>query len=254
MTMETDGGTRAGEIAAALSRIRIVLVGVQHPGNIGAAARAMLTMGLTDLRLVAPRQLPDEQSVAMASSAAHVLERARVHVDIAEAVADCTRVYATTARRRDLSVPFTSPRRFAEDVAARAVPGPIALLFGPERVGLTNQQLGYCHEAIEIPANPEFSSLNLAASVQVLSYELRQAALALRPAPAERHRPAPQAGMELFYEHLNRVLIRIGFMAADNPRRLPLRLRRLYSRAAPDDDELSILRGILTCVERKLDA
>lgn len=233
-----------------LARVRMVLVGTQHPGNIGAAARAMWTMGLRDLRLVAPRHLPNAQSAAMASGAAHILETVRVHPAIVDAVADCTRVYATTARRRDLSVPFATPRAFAESFAGQRFAGPIAVLFGPERIGLSNQELGHCQEAIEIPANPVYSSLNLAASVQVLAYELRQALLGDHPIAADFHAPAPQDAMEHFYGHLERTLVRTRFLDPEQPGRLMLKLRRLFARAAPDDNELNILRGILTSVEQ----
>lgn len=253
--MEADTDPTAAQAAAVdaqLARVRIVLVGAQHTGNIGAAARAMLTMGLSDLRLVAPRHLPDEQANAMASGAAHILESARVHPQLADAVSDCTRVYATTARRRDLSVPFTTPRGFAETTMRQTYDGPIALLFGPERMGLTNEDLGYCHEAIEIPANPRYSSLNLAASVQVLAYELRQAALAGLPRSDDAHVPVSHEAMERFYEHLERVITETRFLKPDNPGRIMLKMRRVFARAAPDENEMNILRGILTSVQHRI--
>jgi TrmH family RNA methyltransferase len=231
-----------------LSRIRIVLVSTQHPGNIGAVARAMLTMGLKRLVLVRPRQFPHEQTWAMASGAVQVLDDAVVYDDLGTALAGCTRVYATTARRRGLAVAFTTPRAMAETLASGACGGDIAVVFGAERTGLTNEELALCHEAVCIAANPDYSALNIAAAVQVVAYELRQAALqtaAMRPA----HVPAPHEALEHFYGHLERTLIATGFLDPSNPRLLMRRLRRLFARAAPDSNEVNILRGILTSVE-----
>jgi RNA methyltransferase, TrmH family, group 1 len=225
-------------------RVRVVLVGAQHPGNIGAAARAMKTMGLRELVLVAPRRFPDPQAAAMASGAEDLLERARVCATLDEALAGCTHVAATTARQRYLSLPLFTPREWVARHASGAVGGHIALMFGRERVGLTNEEVDRCQELISIPADPEYSSLNLSQAVQVLAYEIR----ASQPAGlvVEAHEPVDAAEMERFYQHLEQTLVDLRFLNPDNPRLLMRRLRRLFARAAPDANEMNILRGMLT--------
>ena len=233
-----------------LSRIRIVLVRPQHPGNIGAAARAMKTMGLTDLALVEPEKFPHAQADAMATDAKDVLQSARVFPDFDSAVADCARVAGASARlrapRHNTSTPHDWAARMARDVNGR-----IALVFGSERIGLTNEEMDRCDELVTIPANPEFSSLNIAAAVQVLAYELRMAAVAESKSVPERE-PVAHAEMEKFYAHLERVMQRSGFLDPQHPKRLMPRMRRLFGRAAPDENEMNILRGVLAQVERKL--
>jgi TrmH family RNA methyltransferase len=230
-----------------LSRVRIVLVESQHPGNIGAAARAMKTMGLADLALVRPEKFPHAEATDMAVGAADLLESARVHPALAEAVADCGLVVGTSARLRSLPHNTRTPRELATRLA-REVGGRVALVFGPERVGLSNEDLELCHELVSIPANPEFRVLNLAAAVQILSYELRMAADETL-AGAPEHVPVDQREMELFYAHLERVLVYLKFLNPRHPRQLMRRLRRLYGRAAPDENEMNILRGILAATE-----
>jgi len=231
--------------------VRIVLVGTQHPGNIGAAARAMKNMGLAELALVAPRAFPHHEATAMASNADDLLDRAQVYATLAEAVADCAHVVATSARPRSISVPVMTPRVWAGRMAAGALGGRVALLFGRERTGLTNQELELAQEIVVIPTGGEYSSLNLAAAVQILTYELCAAAGGAIP-PGEPHLPVDSAEMERFYSHLERVLVATRFLDPSNPRLLMRRLRRLFSRAAPDANEASILRGILTSVEERL--
>jgi TrmH family RNA methyltransferase len=235
---------------AFLARIRVVLVESQHPGNVGAAARAMKNMGLRQLVLVKPRRFPDPEASAMASFAADLLDGARIVDRLAEATADCSRVVATTARPRWISAPVSSPRDWAARVAGEGVSGDIALLFGRERTGLTNRELEFAQEIVVIPT-ADYSSLNLAAAVQVMSYELRMAAGG-SVAAAQARQPARQEALEHYYQHLERVLIRTGFLDPANPRFLMRRLRRLYARAEPDDNELNILRGTLTAVEDTL--
>jgi TrmH family RNA methyltransferase len=230
-----------------LSRIRIVLVEPQHPGNIGAAARAMKTMGLADLALVRPRRFPQAEAAAMAVGAADVLDAASVHPDLAHAVAECSRVVGSSARLRSLPHNTRTPRELAAHLR-RKVGGRIALVFGPERVGLSNEDLEQCHELVSIPANPQFRVLNLAAAVQILCYELRLAEDA-RLAGAPTHEPVDQRQMELFFGHLERVLVELRFLNPRHPRQLMRRLRRLYARAAPDQNEMNILRGILAATE-----
>lgn len=230
-----------------LSRIRVVLVGTQHPGNIGAAARAMKTMGLRELALVTPAAFPDPRAEAMAVGAADLLAQARVCASLDEALADCAFVAATTARPRHISALSYTPRDWAQRLAAGENAGRIALLFGRERTGLTNQEIERAQELVAIPTAQAYTSLNLAAAVQIVGYELLLAAgAAAQELPT--HEPVGHAEMERFYVHLEQVLIRTRFLDPANPRLLMRRLRRLYGRAAPDANEMNILRGILTSV------
>jgi len=232
-----------------LSHIRIVLVRPQHPGNIGAAARALKNMGLTHLTLVAPRAFPADEALARAAGADDILARAQVVADVREAVADCVLVLATSARSRTIAWPSMAPKDAAAALAAAAVSGPVALLFGAERTGLTNEELDFAHALVQIPVDPLFSSLNLAAAVQILCYEIRLSMGALEGSSG-RHKPAPQEPFNQFMGHLERVMIDIGFLDEKNPRKLMRRLTRLFRRAQPDATELNILRGILSAVER----
>ena len=231
-----------------LNRVRIVLVEPQHPGNIGAAARAMKTMGLAELALVKPDKFPHKEATDMAVGAADLLERAHVFDDLRTAVADCY-VVGSSARLRSVPLKTTTPRELAPRLASE-VAGKIAILFGPERVGLSNADFDLCHELVSVPANPEFRVLNLAAAVQIVCYELRLAESAELKGAPERA-PVDVREMELFYEHLERVLVEIKFLNPKHPRQLMRRLRRVYARAAPDENEMNILRGILAAIEGK---
>ena len=234
-------------------RIRIVLVGTTHPGNIGAVARAMKNMGLAELVLVEPRHFPHEDATARASGAIDVLENAVVADTLADAVSDCVFVVGASARSRAINWPCYEPREGAAKLVERQSQGPVAAVFGPEKYGLTNAHLDLCNALLTIPSNPEFSSLNLAMAVQVLTYELRLASdEAAQPRPLyEPDAPlATSAELEHFYAHLEQVLRDVHFLDPDNPRHLMRRLRRLFVRAAPDQNEVNILRGILTAVER----
>ncbi|SFF54488.1 tRNA/rRNA methyltransferase [Fontimonas thermophila] len=238
-----------------LSRMRIVLVSTQHPGNIGASARAMLTMGLTDLALVKPDRYPHPQARATAAHALSVLERARVVERLQDAVADCGWIVGLSARPRHLGDEPLRPWQAAERAMALAPEAPVAFVFGCERTGLTNEEIDQCHATALIPANPHYSSLNLAQAVQVMAYELRRAAHPESPAVAAKKRhpwyaPPSAEEMEHFYAHLERVLLSTGFLDPGNPRMLMRRLRTFFNRASPDRNELNILRGILTSVEK----
>lgn len=226
-------------------------MGTQHPGNIGSAARAMKNMGLSDLALVAPRRFPHAEADAMASNATDLLAAATVFDTLPEALADCARVVATSSRPRTISVPVTSPRELAMRQASGAFGGKLAIVFGRERNGLTNQELEHAQELLAIPTSAEYPSLNLAAAVQIVCYELCACA-GTTTAGGEPHEPVSQEDMERFFEHLERVVIATRFLNPDNPRFLMRRLRRLYGRAAPDANEMNILRGILTSVEESL--
>jgi tRNA (cytidine32/uridine32-2'-O)-methyltransferase len=237
---------------------RIVLVGTQHPGNIGSAARAMKTMGLEDLALVAPERFPDPQAYALAAGAAELIERARVYPSLAEAVADCRTVIATTARQRTVPMPEYTPREGALRLREAQALGPTALVFGRERTGLENAELQLCHAAICVPANPEYSSLNLAAAVQILAYEWRLAGLeALPPTTPESDPealPATHGELESFFAHLGGLLDEIDFHKGKDPAIVTQRLRRLFLRAQPDSRELRILRGMFSDTQRILRA
>jgi TrmH family RNA methyltransferase len=228
-------------------RVRIVLIEPSHPGNIGSVARAMKNMALRDLVLVRPRSFPHAEANALAAGADDILEGARIVETLTEAIADAQFIAATTSRPRSHYWEFTTPR----DVAARieALPGEnlAVLLFGSERYGLATKDLDHCNVLVRIPANPEYCSLNLAMSVQLLAYELFLA----REQPQSRVQlelPLAASGdVEHFYEHLRRVLAEIAF--EDRTGHLMERLRRLFNRAQLDRNELNILRGILSAVQ-----
>jgi tRNA (cytidine32/uridine32-2'-O)-methyltransferase len=232
--------------------IRIVLVGTTHPGNIGAVARAMKNMGLSDLALVNPRSFPHEDATARASGATDVLDAAKVVTTLKDALTDCVYVAGASARSRALSWPSMGPRDCAERMLLEGRNGKVAAVFGPEKTGLDNDDLGLCHTLLSIPTNPDFSSLNLAMAVQILTYELRMASN-LDPGPVFESDVAPATGeeMENFYTHLEKVFLDIGFLNPDNPRFLMRRMRRLFIRARPDKNEANILRGFLTAIDRK---
>jgi len=233
-----------------LNRIRIVLVETTHPGNIGAAARAMKTMGITDLRLVRPHRFPDYEAEARASGAEDVLAAARVVDSLDDAVNDCVRVVGASARPRKRAWPELGPRNCGAVMLDAAIDGPVALVFGRERTGLTNTELDRCTEVVIIPANPDYSSLNLGAAVQVLSYEMRMAALATSVPPVREAEapPATHEELERFFRHLEAVLDASKFLDRRSPEQLMRRLRRLYGRTALDRNEVQILRGILTAL------
>lgn len=233
-----------------LPRIRVVLMETTHPGNIGGAARAMKTMGLTDLRLVNPARFPDDEALARASGADDVLAAARVVDSLQAAVAGCVRVIGTSARLRRLAWPELDPRACGETLVAGAAAGPVALVFGRERTGLTNAELDRCTDVVTIPANPGYSSLNLAAAVQVLSYEIRMAALGehVREVATAESPPATHEELERLYSHLEAALDARDFLARHNPAHLMRRFRRLFGRAHLDRNEVQILRGMLTAL------
>ncbi len=234
--------------------VRFVLCETSHPGNIGAAARAIKTMGFSELVLVDPQDFPSPEADARASGAVDVLANARVVDSLEEAVADCRVVFGSSARRRKLRWPELNPRECAEQALATAQTGPVAIVFGTERSGLTNEQMDLCNALVYIPANPEYSSLNLASAVQLIAYELHFALGDFQPPQEPEFPSATGNDMELFYEHLTRVMVGTGFMNPDNPRQLERKLRRLFNRANPDVNELGILRGVLAAAEKSIAA
>lgn len=246
----TETATSAMSILS--ENIRIVLVNTSHPGNIGAAARAMKNMGLSRLVLVQPEEFPSGVAVGRAASALDILEQATVVDSLQEALADCRLVIGASARSRSIPWPMVDPRECGQRLIEEHRLGQVALVFGREDSGLYNEELQLCHQHVQIPSNPDYSSLNLAAAVMVLCYEIFQAA---REPVAEDSQwdqeLATVAQVEHFYEHLERVLVRIDFHDPDNPRQLMQRLRRLFGRVRLDVMEMNILRGILTEIENR---
>jgi len=233
-----------------LQRIRIVLVRTTHPGNIGAAARAMFTMGLTRLTLVAPKYRPDHvEAVALAAGAAPVLERARCVATLDDALEGAALTIGLSARRREFVGRALGVRQAAIEAIASAEHGDVAIVFGTEMSGLTNDELARCAIAVTIPANPDYASLNLAAAVQVAAYELRIAATDASGWSAPRYPPATYDETEGLYRHAQRTLTSLAFLNPAMPKRLLPRLRRLFGRAVLEHEEVNILRGILARID-----
>lgn len=239
-----------------LNQIKIVLVKPSHPGNMGATARAMKNMGLSDLALVSPKDYPNVQATALASGADDVLQAAWAGDSLDEALEGCQVIYATTARHRKLEWPSCDVRTAARDICARQLePGKkIAILFGCERAGLDNETLVRAQSYIYIPTNPVYSSLNLAQAVQLISYELKMAhdeLLEPKPQTEPQETRASYEKVEGFYTHLEAMLTHIYFLDPKQPKMLMGRLRRLFNRAEPSETELHILRGICKSVLSK---
>ncbi|MCC5864755.1 MAG: RNA methyltransferase [Wenzhouxiangella sp.] len=233
----------------ALANIRIVLVGTSHPGNIGSAARAMKVMGLDRLYLVAPEApFPSSRATALATSGDDILERAIVVEELLDAIAGCGLVLGTTARLRSLPLPVLDPRAAATRSLAEASSHEIAIVFGREKSGLSNDETRLCHYLVNIPTSKEYHSLNLAQAVQVVTYELHMAALSALPGEIDPPdwQPQPPERMEVYFQRLEQSLLAIGFLNPEQPKRLMQRLRRLYQRARPDENELNILNGIVS--------
>lgn len=235
-----------------LSRIRIVLVGTTHPGNIGAVARAMLNMALTRLYLVRPKYFPHEDASARAAGADALLDTAVVSDTLADAVANCTLVIGASVRVRSIELPPLDPPACAAHALAHSDAGEVALVFGPEHSGLSNADLDLCQRRVVIASNPAFPSLNLAAAVQVLAYELYRHAIGSPVQPQPLNPPASHAQLERLFEHLEQVLEQLQFLRLSNPQRGMRRLRALVNRATPDENEVQILRGILSATEHAL--
>jgi len=230
--------------------VRIVLVEPSHPGNIGGVARAMKNMGFANLVLVKPRRFPDEEATWRAASAADILDHARVVSTVEDAIADCHFVVGTSARERRIPWPILDSRRAAVQIRSEGSRGQVALLFGREDRGLTNEELKLCDLHVNVPTDEAYRSLNLAMAVQILCYELRMQTLYdSLPEQADEEWDAPFAtkeAMQRFYEHLEQTLIDIEFLDPGAPRQLMTRLQRLYNRMRIDEMELNILRGMLT--------
>ena len=233
-----------------LKNIRVVLCEPAHPGNIGAAARALKTMGLCDLRLVAPERFPDPQADWLASGATDVLRESRVCASLDEALAGSALTVACTARPRRIAVPMVSARDAAARLVQVARAQPATLVFGNETYGLTEAEVSRCQLLATIPSDPAYSSLNLAAAVQVFTYELRLAALGGTASRGKSRALATHEEIERFHEHLQRALVEQGFLNPDHPKKLVARLRRLFNRAQLEKEEVTILRGIIKTLVR----
>ena len=240
-----------------LNRVRIVLVGTTLTRNIGAAARAMKVMGLRRLYLVQPKNLPDEDAFALAAGADDVLQQAIVCDDLASAIGDCSLVLGTSARRRDIVITEYSPAAAAVKALAMAAASEVALVFGAERTGLDNRELSLCQGRVQIPTDSDYGSLNLASAVQLIAYEIRLAAIAIGDSAAQQardvapitqdiHVPATAIEFDRLMQHYSEFLKQINFYSTKNPEKLMTRLRRIFQRAAPDQREIQILRGILS--------
>jgi len=255
--------------------VRIVLINPSHPGNIGAAARAMKTMCLQYLYLVEPRVFPHADATARAAGADDILAHAKVCKTLDEALGDCEIIIGASARKRSISCPVLSPEECAKQLELENKTHNIAIMFGREHSGLTNKEVDRCHNLIHIPTNGGFSSLNLAAAVQIVAYELLKAKMAFKDVLSaneslindisthetthekpetqdQRTKPATVEEMELFYAHLEQTLIKTEFIDPEAPRHIMRRLRRLFNRAHPEVVEVNILRGILTAIQEKL--
>lgn len=237
-----------------LSNIRIVLVQTYHPGNIGASARAMKTMGLSDLVLVNPRCFPDPEATQLAAGAEELLDSARVVGSLTEAVADCVQIVGASARLRSLPLPhYDEPEAMGRELVDTAITDPVALVFGRERFGLTNDEIRCCTHQVSIPANPDYGILNLSQAVQVLAYETYKA-WRLQPEsehhdalPAEARQPTREQ-LDHFYDHLSRVMQISGFLTQPHAN-TEAQLQALFARALPSRKELSLLRGLLRSLE-----
>jgi tRNA (cytidine32/uridine32-2'-O)-methyltransferase len=233
-----------------LSNIRIVLIGTTHPGNIGAVARAMKNMCLSRLYLVQPKEYPCAEATSRASGAHDLLAEAQVCADLDEALTGCRMVVGASARLRSVEWPQLEPRECADRLLAEAAEGEVALIFGRESSGLSNEELDRCHYLVHIPANEAYSSLNLSQAVQVLAYEIYRTSLqGHKTEPGERPDLATAEMLEGLFRHLDRTMLDIGFSDPRQSDKLNRRLRRLFLRARPDRDELNILRGILSAAQ-----
>jgi tRNA/rRNA methyltransferase len=248
-----DRTAAPGQSAPSLAALRVVLIRTSHPGNIGATARAMLTMGLTRLALVAPRRFPDPEAEAMASGATSVLDNAVVTESLDEALAGTALTIGLTARPREFAGRVLDVRAAAAEAIARTADGDIAIVFGTEMSGLTNEELARCTIVATIPSNPVYGSLNLAAAVQVMAYELRVAAGQGEVWRAQRFTPATDDEIEGVHRHAEATLARAQFLDVARPRRLMARLRRLFARAGLEKEEVNILRGILARIDELVD-
>lgn len=237
--------------AEVLAKVRVVLSHTSHPGNIGSTARAMKTMGLQQLALVNPRHFPHPEADALSAGAVDVLRAAQVHTSLDGALAGCVMAVGLTRRQRGLSHEPLDAREAAAKLVAISRTQAVALVFGNETSGLSNEELGKCQMLVTFPANPDYPSLNLAAAVQIMAYELRLAALGAVQAESTEREFARLEDTEFFFSRLEATLIDIRFLDPAHPKKLMPRLRRLFSRSRLEKEELSILMGILKQINLK---
>ncbi len=240
-----------------LENIRFALINTSHAGNIGAAARAMKVMGLTQLHLIEPSDYPSAEATARASGADDVLFNAGVHKTLDEAIAACTVVFGTSARNRGMDIPVIDLDEAVAKMLEAAATQQVALLFGKERYGMTNEEMQRCHYLVRMPANPEYSSLNLAAAVQVAAYEIRKQGLNLSkpvsmPSSKDEIPFADAAKMQSFYQHLFAVMHEVDFMDEQNEVSLTEKIRMMFNRLNIEKHEMDILRGFLSAVNKKV--
>ena len=233
------------------SNIRIVLVNPSHAGNIGAVARAMKTMELKDLYLINPKDFPNVNATAMAAGADDILAHATVTNSLLEALHNTQIVFGTSARLRALQLPPLDPKKAANIISSKAKTNNIAILFGRENNGLSNEELEMCNYHIYIPTNPNFSSLNIAAAVQLIVYEIKMARKVSANIDTRQTELADTDGIQSFYQHLQQTLLAINFLYPDNQKSIMAKLKRLFNRTQLEKSEISILRGILTAIENK---
>ena len=255
-------------LESTLQNIRIVMIQTSHTGNMGAAARAMKVMGLSDLCLVNPKSLPDDQAIAMSSNATDILNNATIVNSLSDAISDCQLVVGTSARcDRSLTWDIQDSRTCGELIAKHAGSekinnAKVAILFGRESSGLTNEELAVCQHLVHIPTNPDYSSLNIASAVQILSYECRLAAMSLdstadnatqNNTTTDEEEWVNAEDLEGYFEHLKHTMIELEFIDPENPKYLIPRLRRLYSRSGISRSEMNILRGMLAAIQKRID-
>ena len=237
-----------------LNSVKVVLVGTTHPGNIGATARAMKNMGIIDLALVEPKEFPSDVATFRSKAAKDILEKASVHRSLADAVSECELVVGTSARGRTVPWPVLNPREAAEEMHKSSLNGKVAIVFGREDRGLTNEELGLCNFHVHIPSDPEYSSLNLSQAVQILAYEIRLSYLQDRHVNEEYWdvELANNEQTERLINHMDELMQEVDFYDVENPRKLLVRVRRFFKRSKIDVMEANIFRGLFATIQKKL--
>ena len=237
-----------------LNSVKVVLVGTTHPGNIGAPARAMKNMGIIDLALVEPKEFPSDVATFRSKAAKDILEKASVHTSLEEAISECELVVGTSARERTVPWPVLNPREAAEEMHKSSLNGKVAIVFGREDRGLTNEELGLCNFHVHIPSDPEYSSLNLSQAVQILAYEIRLSYLQDRHVNKEYWdvELANNEQTERLINHMDELMQEVDFYDVENPRKLLVRVRRFFKRSKIDVMEANIFRGLFATIQKKL--
>ena len=240
-----------------LDQFKVILSHTTHPGNIGATARAMKVMGLSKLRLVNPKHFPSAEATERASKASDLLTNAEVFNSTEEAIADCRLVVGASVRTRSLPTRLVTPRELTEIIAAKPENVPIALLFGTENSGLTNEELHLCHFQVYIPTNSDYSSLNLSQAVQLIAYELRLTFSGMQQLPEQRvidnERVINRNQLDGLLNHLKSVMVDVGYLNTAHQKQIDNRLSRLFSRSDMTESEFKILRGFLSSIEMKIE-